>query len=166
MARDPHQPEESRLPPPARRKSNPKNRGPAHLLRIRSLNAQPSVLNCVRNLRRPRSPRRHRRQPISFSRSHRNRPPLRPEPGLLLRLRHVYSGRPLLPWTPLALDRPHVSRRLARVIFLQLPTRCLPQVPRLRPRHRHRLPSHGPRPIPLPRRGCDQVLGERYLRGI
>ena len=164
MARDPHQPEESRLPPPARRKSNPKNRGPAHLLRIRSLNAQPSVLNFVRNLRRPRPPRRHRRQPISFSRSHRNRPPLRPESGLLLRLRHVYSGRPLLPWTPLALDRPHVSRRLARVIFLQLPTRCLPQVPRLRARHRHRLPSHGPRPIPLPRRGCDQVLGERYLR--
>ena len=61
----------------------------------------------------------------------------------------VRGDRPLLARPAFAEDRPHLPRRHARAVLLQFAAGRLPAMPRLRPRHRRRLPPRHPRPLAL-----------------
>jgi hypothetical protein len=77
-----------------------------------------------------------------------------------------FSRRPLLARPAFAADRPHLPPRHPRALLVQLSARRVSTVPRLRPRHRNRLPPRDARPLALDRRRRHQVLGERGLRRL
>ena len=144
-------PQRPRLSPRAHRRQNPAHRRAA----FGDFKFQ------IPDLGHPRPPHPHPRQPSAPPRSPRSRLHPRQRPRL-------HPRRIIVPLFLHQLDQSkdwlHPSRAICCALLIQQPTRRLPEMPRLRPHHRHRSRQGCPRQIALHQTGRDQTLPRRTRR--